>query len=435
MSNDIKTTLRYATDDKTRPYHYAYKRTDEERMEKSHHESDYGGITSYIDTIVHDARSKELTLDKNSFEYVKQTTSLRTEDFYNNQEKIITDYYPEMATLIKEATGAAHVEVFHHQVRNEKKNNGNAQNLHTSVQGYANGIHSDSHPQAAEELFLSFSDRDSTKGYITGRFLYINAWRNISDEPIGNNHLAVCDETTIVKPDDYITSDLFVENQHIQQYRLSDRNAAQHRWYYYSKMKKDEVLLFKQWDSDRTLSGRVCFHSAFSDPSAPNDVPPRQSIEVRAIAYFPDHKPNTCPAIVKEDFEEHTQDETENITKGVNKLLSVVQTVNSWPNTGKLWVKSEFAKGKAGIREIATTLANDSMGNFGLKKLSKSTKAKIVDELLKDGKFEQLLKTLITQINQNDKENHDSNQSKFIYTLAGVSVGWILCMAFHRALK
>ena len=208
--------------------------------------------------------------------------------------------------------------------------------------------------------------------------------------------MAVCDETTIVKPDDYITSDLFVENQHIQQYRLSDRNAAQHRWYYYSKMKKDEVLLFKQWDSDRTLSGRVCFHSAFSDPSAPNDVPPRQSIEVRAIAYFPDHKPNTCPAIVKEDFEEHTQDETENITKGVNKLLSVVQTVNSWPNTGKLWVKSEFAKGKAGIREIATTLANDSMGNFGLKKLSKSTKAKIVDELLKDGKFEQLLKTLIS---------------------------------------
>ena len=50
-------------------------------------------------------------------------------------------YYAEIAELMKKTTGATHVKIFHHQVRNQEKANGNAQNLHTSVQGYANGIH------------------------------------------------------------------------------------------------------------------------------------------------------------------------------------------------------------------------------------------------------------------------------------------------------
>ena len=50
-------------------------------------------------------------------------------------------YYAEIAELMKKHTGAAHVMIFHHQVRNQEKANGAHQNLHTSVQGYANGIH------------------------------------------------------------------------------------------------------------------------------------------------------------------------------------------------------------------------------------------------------------------------------------------------------
>ena len=50
-------------------------------------------------------------------------------------------YYAEIAELMKKHTGAAHVMIFHHQVRNQEKANGTGQNLNTSVQGYANGIH------------------------------------------------------------------------------------------------------------------------------------------------------------------------------------------------------------------------------------------------------------------------------------------------------
>ena len=43
-----------------------------------------------------------------------------------------------------------------------------------------------------------------------GRFVYINAWRNITTDPIENNHLPVYDETSLVSPDDYLASDLFL---------------------------------------------------------------------------------------------------------------------------------------------------------------------------------------------------------------------------------
>lgn len=63
-------------------------------------------------------------------------------------------------------------------------------------------------------------------------------------------------------------------------------------------MTKNEVVLFKQYDSDISISGRTCFHTAFKDPNAKN-APPRESIEVRCLLLFPDHTPNTCPDITK----------------------------------------------------------------------------------------------------------------------------------------
>ena len=103
------------------------------------------------------------------------------------------------------------------------------------------------------------------------------------------------------------------------------RHSPSHRWHYYSRQTKDECLLFKVSESticrpadlpshrtrwpprslpfltrswsppfhspsqvyDKHEDGpRFVFHTAFEDPSSPPDAPPRQSIEVRAIAFF-----------------------------------------------------------------------------------------------------------------------------------------------------
>ena len=37
--------------------------------------------------------------------------------------------------------------------------------------------------------------------FCKGRFVYIHAWRNITTDPIENNHLAVYDETSLVSPE------------------------------------------------------------------------------------------------------------------------------------------------------------------------------------------------------------------------------------------
>jgi hypothetical protein len=49
-------------------------------------------------------------------------------------------------------------------------------------------------------------------------------------------------------------------------------------------MNRDEVILLKFHDSDQNTAWRTP-HTAFHDPSFP-DANPRQSIEVRSIAYF-----------------------------------------------------------------------------------------------------------------------------------------------------
>ena len=117
--------------------------------------------------------------------------------------------------------------------------------------------------------------------------MIVDTWRNISDEHlIYNNTLALCDAKTV-------TSVLPCDVEHpnrkrSEQYRLHPARADEHRWFYFPHMHKDELLLFKQFDSDPKARARYCFHTAFNDPTIPKDAPARQSIEVRAVALFND---------------------------------------------------------------------------------------------------------------------------------------------------
>jgi hypothetical protein len=60
----------------------------------------------------------------------------------------------------------------------------------------------------------------------------------------------------------------------------------QHRWYWYPAMTMDEAVLIKTYDS--ATDGRIRFtiHSAFTDPGAAVDSPPRESMETRCFAFF-----------------------------------------------------------------------------------------------------------------------------------------------------
>ena len=49
-------------------------------------------------------------------------------------------------------------------------------------------------------------------------------------------------------------------------------------------------MLLKCYDSKEDGRARFPAHSAFDDPTAPGGVPPRESIEIRTLVFFPpDH--------------------------------------------------------------------------------------------------------------------------------------------------
>ena len=113
-------------------------------------------------------------------------------------------------------------------------------------------------------------------------FLIVNLWRPIKG-PVESVPLAVCDATSIAT-EDLITADLVYERRTGHEYRGVFR--AGHRWFYYPAMQTDEVLLIKVFDSQTGGSNRFSLHTAFDDPTTGANAAPRESIEVRAFAFF-----------------------------------------------------------------------------------------------------------------------------------------------------
>ena len=140
-----------------------------------------------------------------------------------------------MLETFKKVTGAAHAHVFHHQLR-AVKDNADGNGFNTSVRPYAIGIHSDSSRRAAEEAFLRCARNAVDTKFCKRRFMCINAWRNITTDPVENNYLAVRNGTALVSSDGYLASDLFMPGARLMQYGLNDHNAAKHCWYYFPKI-------------------------------------------------------------------------------------------------------------------------------------------------------------------------------------------------------
>ncbi|ABD27019.1 conserved hypothetical protein [Novosphingobium aromaticivorans DSM 12444] len=103
--------------------------------------------------------------------------------------------------------------------------------------------------------------------------------RTVRDEETASNTLFVVDEFPV---GDALTAPVEGEDQMIA--ATIFRHRDRHRWWYFSNMAADDVLLFKFQDSDHSVTWR-CPHTAFHDTSLP-DAKTRSSIEVRCIAFF-----------------------------------------------------------------------------------------------------------------------------------------------------
>lgn len=225
---------------------------------------------------IHDGRplAGSFSLEKNGFVFVKHETTVQ--DFFDKQ-RLESAYYPEVAHLIKQVSGAARVFVFDHTLRSGDEAEREAKLVREPVLWAHNDYTEWSAPQRVRDLLPTEAET-----LLARRFAIIQVWRAIN-RPIQSNPLAIADAGSVAFEDLLIAERRYPDRVG-QTYRL--RYNPAHRWFYFPEMRRDEALVFKVFDSDKDGRARFTAHTSFNDPSTPPDAPPRQSIEARALAFF-----------------------------------------------------------------------------------------------------------------------------------------------------
>jgi hypothetical protein len=213
-------------------------------------------------------------LDENGFRFVRHDT--RVVDFFNEDE-VRGVYYPEMEALVKAQSGATRVEVFDHTLRTADDDLREKRRIREVVRRVHNDYTEWSGPQRVRDLLPKESD-----ALLRRRFAIVQVWRPIR-LPVETFPLAICDARTL-SHDDLIVSERRYPDRIGQTYAI--KYNPQHRWYWFPRMRRDEALVFKVYDSLNDGRARWTAHTAFDDPTAPPNARPRESIEIRTLAFF-----------------------------------------------------------------------------------------------------------------------------------------------------
>jgi hypothetical protein len=227
---------------------------------------------------VHNARAlaAQPSLDQQGFVLIDHETSVGN---FHDAGEVRSVYYPEVEKLLKAATGAAEVVVFDHTLRSASAE----QRAATGIREPVRYVHNDYTKLSGRGRVSDLLEPARAAVVLKGRHAVINVWRPIH-RPVEEAPLAVCDAQSIA-PEDLVATDLIYRDRLGEVYSLTYN--PRHRWFYYPAMTPDEALLIKTYDSLDDGRARFTAHTAFDDPNTPPDAPPRESIEVRALVFYP----------------------------------------------------------------------------------------------------------------------------------------------------
>ncbi len=216
----------------------------------------------------------QLSLDEQGFVFVEHKTKVT--DFFDPAQ-LGSVYYPEVEQLIKSASGASRVVIFDHTLRSGDETEREKKLIREPVLSAHNDYTEWSGPNRVREILP-----DEAEALLARRFAIIQVWRAIN-QPIQANPLAIADGKSIAM-EDLIVAERRYPHRVGQTYRL--KYNPNHRWFYFPEMRRDEALVFKVYDSEKDGRARFTPHTSFVDPTSPANTPARQSIEVRALAFF-----------------------------------------------------------------------------------------------------------------------------------------------------
>jgi hypothetical protein len=216
----------------------------------------------------------EFALERTGFRFVEHKT--RVADFYD-EDDISRVYYPEMVALITAESGAKRVVVFDHTLRTADDELRQAAKIREVVRRVHNDYTDWSGPQRVRDLM-----GEEAGTLLQRRFAIIQVWRPIR-HPVESWPLAIADARTLSADDMVVTERRYPD-------RVGQTSAItwnpEHRWYWFPRMRPDEALVFKTFESERDGRARFTAHTAFEDPTTSPHARPRESIEIRALAFF-----------------------------------------------------------------------------------------------------------------------------------------------------
>jgi hypothetical protein len=235
-----------------------------------------GGQQDPRHVTIHNGRpyTDRFMLEQDGFRFVRHDTKVA--NFFNEKE-VRQIYYPEVQALVKAESGASRVVVFDHTLRTADDDLREARKIREVVPRVHNDYTEWSGPQRVRDLLPNEADE-----LLHHPFAIVQVWRPIR-HPVETFPLAICDARS-VSSDDLVVSERRYPNRVGQTYAIKyNRN---HRWYWFPRMRRDEALVFKVYDSLKDGRARWTAHTAFDDPSSPPNARPRKSIEIRTLAFF-----------------------------------------------------------------------------------------------------------------------------------------------------
>jgi len=213
-------------------------------------------------------------LERDGFRFVHHDTKVA--DFFDEGE-LRRVYYPEMEALVKAESGASRVVVFDHTLRTANDELRESAKIREVVRRVHNDYTEWSAPQRVRNLLPDEADE-----LLQRRFAIIQVWRPIR-HPVESWPLAIADAQSLSPADMVVTERRYPDR--IGQTSAITYNPA-HRWYWFPRMRPDEALVFKVYDSLKDGRARFTAHTAFEDPTTPPHARPRESIEIRTLAFF-----------------------------------------------------------------------------------------------------------------------------------------------------
>ena len=197
-------------------------------------------------------------------------------DFFDEAE-IRSVYFAEMEALIK----ARDRRQPRRRVRLHAANVGRADRETQKIREAVQRVHNDytewSGPQRLREILPDEADE-----LLKRRFAIVQVWRPIR-HPVESFPLAICDANT-VNFSDFVMSERRYPNRVGQTYRSTTIRTTSGTGSRACAATKH--LCSRSIDSLKDGRARWTAHTAFDDPTAPPNARPRESIEIRTMAFF-----------------------------------------------------------------------------------------------------------------------------------------------------